>query len=82
MRVFRTRVVVTVAVLWCGTYLCAQTATTTLRGSVTDPSGAMIAGADVTLTNAVTDRHLNRATDGRGGYVFSPIDPGEETSMR
>jgi len=76
MRVFRTRVVVTVAVLWCGTYLCAQTATTTLRGSVTDPSGAMIAGADVTLTNAVTDRHLNRATDGRGGYVFSPIDPG------
>jgi hypothetical protein len=56
--------------------LFAQTATTTLRGSVTDPSGALIAGADVTLINAVTDRHLSKVTDGKGGYVFSPIDPG------
>ncbi len=54
----------------------AQTATTTLRGNIADPSGAMISGATVTLENLKTGLHLVKTADGKGEYVFSPLDPG------
>src|SRR5580658_498869 len=54
----------------------AQTATTTLRGNIADPSGAMISGATVTLENLKTGLHLVKTSDGKGEYVFSPLDPG------
>lgn len=57
--------------------LTAQTATTALRGSVSDPSGAVVAGAAVDLDNPATGQQIARRTDGKGEYVFSPIDPGE-----
>jgi hypothetical protein len=57
--------------------LNAQTATTALRGSVTDPSGAVVAGAVIDLESSATGQQTTRRTDGRGEYVFSPIDPGE-----
>jgi len=60
----------------CST-LTAQTATTALRGSVIDPSGAVVAGAAVDLDNPATGQQITRRTDGKGEYVFSPIDPGE-----
>jgi hypothetical protein len=56
--------------------LSAQTATTTLRGSVNDPSGAVVAGAAIDLENLASGQRLTKMTDGKGEYVFSPIDPG------
>jgi hypothetical protein len=55
----------------------AQTATTTLRGSVSDPSGAVVPNATVSVTEVTTGLRAARATDAQGGYVFSPIAPGD-----
>jgi Carboxypeptidase regulatory-like domain len=54
----------------------AQLPTATLTGVVTDQQGAVIAGADVTLTNEDTGatRHSPTRTDGR--YVFPNLLPG------
>jgi hypothetical protein len=57
--------------------LTAQTATTSLRGSVSDPSGAVVAGAVIDLKNLATGQDVSKQSDGKGEYVFSPIDPGE-----
>jgi hypothetical protein len=56
--------------------LVAQTATTALRGDVTDPSGALIRGATITMVDAASGTHTVRTTDASGEYVFSPLLPG------
>jgi Carboxypeptidase regulatory-like domain len=55
----------------------AQTATTTLRGTVADPSGAFIPGATITLKYVASDLLSVKTTDSKGEYVFSPIEPGK-----
>ena len=50
----------------------AQTAS--LRGAVTDPSGAAIAGASVQLRGP--GRELRTRTDGTGHYLFTALAPG------
>ena len=54
----------------------AQTATTgQIVGVVTDPTGAVVVGAHVALTNdAGVRREITTGSDGR--YVFSLLDPG------
>ncbi|MGH9717252.1 MAG: TonB-dependent receptor [Candidatus Acidiferrales bacterium] len=55
----------------------AQTsATGALTGTVTDPSGAVIAGATVTATNAGTGQTRTVTTDANGAYKFSLLPPG------
>jgi len=44
-----------------------------LTGVVQDPSGAVVPGAEVTLTNPDTSFTLKGKTDASGVYVFSPI---------
>jgi outer membrane receptor protein involved in Fe transport len=53
-----------------------QTSRGAVSGTVTDPNGAVIAGAQVTLTSAQTK--LNRVTtsNGEGVYRFEAVDPG------
>jgi hypothetical protein len=49
-----------------------------LRGQVTDPSGAAIAHADVVLTPAAASAALIKTqTDGQGAYEFKALDPGQ-----
>src|ERR1022692_4399537 len=56
----------------------AQPAAGTLRGQVTDPSGAAIAKADVIMTPAATSSTLIKTqTDGQGGYEFKGLAPGQ-----
>lgn len=54
-------------------------ATTSLRGTVTDPSGAAIPSATLRLTN--TDTSISRTTtaDAQGVYVFPDVLPGNYT---
>jgi hypothetical protein len=52
-----------------------QTATTSLHGTVSDPKGAVIAGAAVTITNPATGFTRSTKTDGQGGYQFLEIPP-------
>jgi hypothetical protein len=55
----------------------AQTANTaTVLGTVTDPSGAVIGGATVTLTNTGTGISQTTAANSAGQYTFPSVRPG------
>jgi outer membrane receptor protein involved in Fe transport len=47
-----------------------------VAGTVTDPSGAAIPGAAVTLTNLSTNTSQKAATNSEGGYRFAFVSPG------
>src|SRR5918993_885445 len=55
----------------------AQTGTSSIRGTVTDQQGGVIAGANVTLTS--TEKNFNRTqvTTEDGGYLFNTVPPGD-----
>ncbi len=57
----------------------SQTATTSLRGTITDPSGALVPGATVTLTNAATGSSMSTTASSSGSYVFAQIPPAHYT---
>ena len=48
-----------------------------LRGVVSDPTGAVIPGATVTLTNADTSEKQVSTTDDSGIYNFNALPPGK-----
>ncbi|MPY86592.1 MAG: TonB-dependent receptor plug domain-containing protein [Luteitalea sp.] len=55
----------------------AQTGgTATVRGTVTDASGAVLPGVTVTITNSGTRDTRTAITDDRGGYLFSALFSG------
>jgi Carboxypeptidase regulatory-like domain len=55
----------------------AQAVTGTLLGSVQDSSGAVIPGANVTLTNEGTGVSSTTTTGGQGYYTFPNLNPGQ-----
>src|SRR5262249_39175280 len=54
-----------------------QAVTSSIVGTVRDPSGALMAGAHVKVTNAGTDLVREVLTDGRGDYVVPLLLPGK-----
>lgn len=50
-----------------------------LSGIVTDPSGAAVEGAAVTLKNAATGAERTATTNAEGGFTFALVDPGDYT---
>src|SRR5215469_2773534 len=56
---------------WCP--VDAQVDTGTIQGTVTDSSGAMIRGAEVTLMNQNTNAKLTTTAGPDGWYKFSPV---------
>src|SRR5579883_2176395 len=65
-----------IAILLLGAGAHAQVDQGTITGSVEDSSGAVVPGAQVTLTNTDTDLVLQRAANGTGTFVFSPLKIG------
>jgi Carboxypeptidase regulatory-like domain len=66
-----------VALCICVSPALAQSASTgALAGTVTDPSGAVIAGATVTATSLATGQTRTTTTDANGLYKFSLLPPG------
>ena len=57
----------------------AQTGLTSLRGTVTDPAGALVPGAQAELKNNATGFHATTKTDSNGAYEFPQIAPGRFT---
>jgi hypothetical protein len=57
----------------------AQTSTTTLSGTVYDPSGAVVGGAEVTATNDATGVPFKQNTNEAGLYSFPSIGVGTYT---
>jgi hypothetical protein len=47
-----------------------------ITGTITDPTGASVPNADVTLTNVDNGLVFTAKTDGSGNYTFSPIKIG------
>jgi hypothetical protein len=55
-----------------------QTATTAIiTGSVTDPAGASLAGAQIELINPATNQTQKQTTNESGQYIFSQVPPGQ-----
>src|SRR5215831_7179511 len=59
------------------TCVWGQFGASTIRGTVTDPSGAVVSGATVTITNLQTNQSRSQVTKGAGTYSFELIPPGE-----
>jgi hypothetical protein len=59
--------------------LLAQTALTSLHGTVTDQTGAVLPGAEITITNVDTGVKAQAVTDARGNYDIEQITPGKYT---
>jgi len=59
--------------------LFSQTATTSLRGTIKDPSGALLPGARITLTNNATGQSLTTTANESGQYVFPQVPPAKYT---
>ena len=57
----------------------SQTPTGTLQGTVSDPSGSAVTGANVTVTNTGTNEKKELTTDTAGRYVVPFLTPGTYT---
>src|SRR5437016_1868135 len=60
----------------CLSALWAQAPTGQITGTVTDPSGAVIAGATVTLTNPATEMRRETTTNIDGLFNLPALPPG------
>ena len=64
-----------------GAVLCiavsAQLPTSTVSGMVTDPQGAAVVGAKVTITSKATDVSRETAADAGGRYTVAGLPPGD-----
>ena len=74
-------IVLFVLSLVSGNAVVGQTGTTSLRGTVTDKSGAAILGANVKITNGQTGFERSTATGDNGEYEFLALPPGNYTLM-
>ena len=63
-----------VAVLTLACAANAQTSRGTVTGTVLDPTGAVIAGASVTLTRVETGVRLSTNSNDAGVYRFDAVD--------
>src|ERR1035437_1201315 len=46
-----------------------------LRGTIADSSGAVVVGADVTITDIGTNISQSTVSDSHGGYAFTALKP-------
>jgi hypothetical protein len=63
--------------LWAGTAMAQITGQGAVSGTVTDPTGAAIPGAQVDVTNVATNVLISRTATSSGYYTVSPLPPGE-----
>lgn len=64
---------VSLALLW--SMMAQAQFRASLRGTITDPSGAAVAGATVTLTNTDTNFTVTSTSDANGIYQFNALPP-------
>lgn len=61
--------------VFCSSAL-AQSGTSTVRGTATDPQGNVVVGATVTLTSLGTNTSRTQTTSDSGSYAFDFVQPG------
>ena len=67
--------ILAVLILLCAGLARPQAGTTSLRGTVTDPTGAVVPNATVTLSSAEIAVNLSTQTDKNGFYQFLSVRP-------
>jgi hypothetical protein len=65
------------SVLFCSCLMFAQTNTTSLTGVVADPSGAVVPGVSISVTNAASGFTQKTQTKSNGEFAFEQIPPGK-----
>ncbi|MFN7927972.1 MAG: carboxypeptidase-like regulatory domain-containing protein [Blastocatellia bacterium] len=69
-----------VVLLWCalliGTVTAQTSGSASLRGTVTDPSGAVVPNAKIALRDEQTQQERFATTNQEGGFVFASLTPG------
>ncbi len=62
-----------------GTQAFAQvtTATGSIQGTITDPSGAVVPSAKITITNPATGAAIHVTASSSGSYASGPLLPGD-----
>src|SRR5215469_14209652 len=70
-------VVVAVVVLAISAFSQTTVSTGGIQGTVTDPSGALISGAKVSLSNVTTGELASVNTNSAGAYTFAFLKPGD-----
>src|SRR5215469_15635080 len=68
----------TILLALCGAGL-AQSSSTSLHGAVTDPSGGVVVGANIILSNDATKTQRTATTGQQGEYQFLALPPGTYT---
>ncbi len=63
----------------CVTAASAQVSFTSLRGTVSDATGALVPGATVALSNPATGFSATQTSDSAGRYSFAQLAPGTYT---
>jgi outer membrane receptor protein involved in Fe transport len=66
-----------VSLLWSGNLFAQATASGSIQGTVTDNSGAVVVGAEVTITNRANGNTRSTTTNGTGAYRFDLLSAGE-----
>jgi hypothetical protein len=64
-------------ILVCVLSAAAQTTSSEILGEVTDSSGAVVAGAKVTITRTATNVSRSTVTASDGGFTFPAVDIGD-----
>jgi hypothetical protein len=70
---------VLLCILSTASLVFSQTATTSLRGVIKDPAGALVPGATVTITNGANGQTFSAKADTAGLYQFLQIPPAKYT---
>ncbi len=66
-------------ILSAATLLPGQTATTSLRGTIKDPSGALVAGATINIVDKANGASFTATANASGLYTFPQIPPARYT---
>jgi hypothetical protein len=69
-------------ILACVFVAQGQVTTGTVRGVVTDPNGAIVQGANVTLTRKSTNISVSQQSSGTGTFEFTNIQPGTDYTVK
>src|SRR5205814_7101744 len=64
------------SLLFASSWVFAQKISGTISGTVTDPQGAVVPGASVTITDQATNATRSTKSGSTGSYVFPEVDPG------
>jgi len=78
-RIFAGFVSVFLSIFVLNSGIWSQTVQGVITGTITDPSGALVPGATVTITNQGTDASQSATTGSDGSYRFPLVPPGTYT---